>query len=303
MTRSSRQNEEATTPCHWHSGTRRCIFILMMNLSLLPRLLPAALICVALSTPASAFVSQWAETDGGRMRVAIDPVPSEPGVYRGALEINLDEGWKTYWQEPGSAGIPPLLDFSGGGLSLQKTGFPAPVRIHDGDVSWVGYKKSIALALTFAMPDGADTSFSANVFVGVCEKICVPFQASFSGTLDTSGPEDDAAAITQAAFAALPETPQADFHVREASIEGDVIDVSVALPAFRPSGVEAALFAVPAAGFTLGVPKLMPTSGTDARFEIPVIKRPADFSADQPVPLALTVTFGNRAIGVETQAR
>ena len=265
--------------------------------------LPALALCLLAQGPAFAFVSDWAETEGARMRLAIDPQAVEEGVYRGSLEIDLDKGWKTYWQEPGSAGIPPLIQFDGNGLKLEKTGFPAPVRIHDGDVSWAGYKDSTALALTLAMPAGDATEFSANVFIGVCEKICVPFQATFAGTLQPSDTGAEAGKIAQAAFDALPQEPQKDFTVRSVVIEGDAIVVTVALPAFRPAGVMPELFAIPPAGYVFGTPKLMPLPDSEARFAIPVLKRPHAANGDAFIPLSLTVTLGNRAIGLEAEAR
>ena len=265
--------------------------------------LPALALCLLAQEPAFAFVSDWAETDGARMRLSIDPQAVENGVYRGSLEIDLDEGWKTYWQEPGSAGIPPLIAFDGDGLRLKKTGFPPPVRIQDGDVSWAGYSQSTALALTLEMPDRTATAFSANVFIGVCEKICVPFQATFAGTLQPSGAGAEAGKIAQAAFDALPQEPQKDFTVRSVEIEGDRIVASVALPAFRPAGTKPELFAVPPGGYVFGTPKLMPSPDSEARFAIPVLKRPDRASGDAFIPLSLTVTLGNRAIALEAEAR
>ena len=62
--------------------------------------------------PAMALDSGWVTTEGARMRLVVDPEPDPSGITRGALEIDLDEGWKTYWIDPGASGIPPQIDFS-----------------------------------------------------------------------------------------------------------------------------------------------------------------------------------------------
>ena len=34
------------------------------------------------------------------------------GVLLGGIAIQLQDGWKTYWRNPGDSGVPPRFDFS-----------------------------------------------------------------------------------------------------------------------------------------------------------------------------------------------
>ena len=88
--------------------------------------------------------------------------------------------------------------------------FPAPQRHDEGDFQWAGYDYPVALPVTFSFKPGSGSSpIEADVFLGVCETICVPVQAKFSVD-PASDPDDplDEAGVT-AAFAALPGSGKA----------------------------------------------------------------------------------------------
>ena len=79
----------------------------------------AALPCLLLlavsgsNLPAAAGSSDWFETEGARIRLVTIDEPTPEGTLKGTLEIALDAGWKTYWADPGDAGIPPQIDIAG----------------------------------------------------------------------------------------------------------------------------------------------------------------------------------------------
>src|SRR5262245_54788615 len=66
----------------------------------------------ALAGPALAASSDWYQAEGAAVRLLASGAPDEQGVLKGALQIELKPGWKTYWQDPGDAGVPPSLDVS-----------------------------------------------------------------------------------------------------------------------------------------------------------------------------------------------
>ncbi|MGL4404987.1 MAG: protein-disulfide reductase DsbD domain-containing protein, partial [Notoacmeibacter sp.] len=101
---------------------------------------------VALVQPAFAFQSPWVETEGGAMRLVISNDGQKPA--RGVLEIKLQDGWKTYWREPGEGGIPPSLSGSGIAVELQ---FPAPQRIDENGLVFSGYHRFVGLP--FVLPE------------------------------------------------------------------------------------------------------------------------------------------------------
>lgn len=70
----------------------------------------AALLLLALAPGAHAASSEWHHVEGGSIRIVTSGAPDAQGILRGALEIRLKPGWKTYWLDPGSSGVPPTLD-------------------------------------------------------------------------------------------------------------------------------------------------------------------------------------------------
>ena len=98
------------------------------------------------------------------------------------LEIDLKPGWKTYWRDPGDAGVPPTLDASASSnIASAELSFPAPHRFDDGFAIWAGYKEPVSLPVAFTLTDARQpATIDAKVFLGICETICIPVQATFS---------------------------------------------------------------------------------------------------------------------------
>jgi DsbC/DsbD-like thiol-disulfide interchange protein len=182
------------------------------------KLLPAisALsLTLAAAGSAQASSSAWLETDGARIRLVTTGEPDAQGHLKGMLDIQLQPGWKTYWRDPGDAGVPPTIDVSGNpDIERVDIDFPVPQRHDEGDFQWAGYDYPVALPVTFTFKAGSGSSpIDADVFLGVCETICVPVQGRFS--VDPAAASDDPldeAGVT-AAFAAIPEAAKPGFSV------------------------------------------------------------------------------------------
>lgn len=267
---------------------------------LLPVLIGQAIALAVTLVPAWSLDSGWAETEGGRMRLVIDPAPRDDGTIAGFLDVDLDPGWKTYWRDPGSAGIPPTLDFSlNKGVAFLSMDYPAPVRVDDGYAVWAGYTAPVQFPLTFRRTESGDGKIHAQAFIGICEKICVPFQAELIVDLtDQPAGHDAARQAVDAAFARLPDASAADFSVKTALLEmsGTQLIISAALPAFRPSGVDPQVFVAGPDGYAFAPPKL--TGNEDGLAEWSVrVEQPSGAKADSdPLPLDIVVTLGQRAI-------
>lgn len=180
---------------------------------------------------AQASVSAWTETPGGRVRVIIEDKAADDGAIRGALQIDLAPGWKTYWRNPGSAGVPPQITLEGGANA--HIAFPAPVRFGEDD-DGIGYKMPVSLPITFRLDPDA-SRLKGNVFLGVCEKICIPVQADFDFPVEKSdqsaSPQQLAArTIIETAFDRLPQPASPDFGVSKVEREGDKAIFKLALP-------------------------------------------------------------------------
>jgi DsbC/DsbD-like thiol-disulfide interchange protein len=180
-----------------------------------------ALLALLVAPPVHAASSDWFEMEGARVRLVTAGKPDVHGRLRGALDIELKPGWKTYWRDPGDAGVPPTIDASANpNIAAVAFDFPAPQRHDEGDYKWAGYDYPVALPVTVTLRDPAGSAtIDANVFLGVCETICVPVQAKLTVEPGADDPED--AAAVSAALANIPPPAHADFGVRVASEPGD----------------------------------------------------------------------------------
>lgn len=114
------------------------------------------------------------------------------GLHRGALDITLAPGWKTYWRAPGEGGIPPLFNWSGSeNLGALEVSFPVPsVFTQNGLRSFV-YETRVTLPF-FATPGrkGDDITLRGQIELGVCLDICIPVQVNLTAMLPADGVHD-----------------------------------------------------------------------------------------------------------------
>lgn len=254
--------------------------------------LAAAAVALTATGMAHASSSVPFVTDGATIRLVTTGLADETGRLRGALEIGLHPGWKTYWQEPGASGVPPQIDVTDSiNVSAARLHFPAPEWHEDAYGAWAGYDETVVLPVTFAVGDPQRFSLiEADLFLGVCETICVPVQARLT-VEPGQAPEDAAdAALVEAAFGALPRAADEAFGVREATRSGDLLTVTVTTPPGGPG--PAALFLAPGGGWVLGVPKPGRSAGGATTFEVPVLSRPG---APGAAEVTYTLTSGKEA--------
>lgn len=223
-----------------------------MRTLLTPALVASALSC--LTWQAAASSSHWFETEAARVRLVTAGNAGPDGVVRGILDIELKSGWKTYWRDPGEAGVPPTVDVSKSpNIAGAKIDFPPPQRHDGGGFQWAGYDHSVALPIEFELKTAEESGpISADIFLGVCETICVPLQANLTvdPASDPDNPED--AAAVAAAFGALPGPARPDFGVKVVSEKGAA---PVLLEANFPGDPESAeLFVAAEEGYMFGPP-------------------------------------------------
>jgi len=210
--------------------------------------------------------------------------PDAQGRVKGLIDVFLKPGWKTYWRDPGSAGVPPTLDVPARtGVEGVEIHYPAPERHDDGYGSWAGYGASVALPVTITFADPSKPArIEAELFLGVCQTICIPVQARFS--LDTSaGDEPEDIAAVEAAFAALPEPAASGKEVVFKALEGDALLLEASLPeGVTPRDL---FLAGSELGYGFGIPALS-RDGERWRIVVPVSERPP-----APSPEALPYTL------------
>lgn len=240
---------------------------------------------------AFAAATDWIEETGARIRlVAAEPAPGDKEI-RAALQIELKDGWKTYWRDPGDAGVPPQISITGEGISGFEMHYPAPDRFDDGKSVWAGYKHSVAFPLTLKVAgDAPKVAIKATSFLGICEDICVPVQNEF--TLDvpvaTASTEDQT--LVASFFEKLPGKPSADFGVIGMKRTGENVEVEFTRP---PIQHDLELF-LAANGYMFSAPKSVATMKAFERYSAKIIFAPKDQSG--PVDIFYTLKSHEMAV-------
>lgn len=248
--------------------------------------LSALFLTLALTSPGAAHASatDWVEVLGGRVRLVTAGAPNAEGELQGALDVELEPGWKTYWRDPGDTGVPPQLDLTKSrNVVAGELQFPPPQRIDDGFSVWSGYKHPVAFPITFKLQkSGQPAEIEADVFLGICETICIPVQAAFK--LDPlSAPDDpDDASFVSAAYAALPAPASPDFGAVALSSNDKELLVMATLPGSSDS---AELFIAGENGYMFGTPRRAERDGKTL-FSVPIVAKPASSSGDFHYTLA-----------------
>lgn len=240
---------------------------------------------------AQAAMSAWASSEGGRMRLVAVSQPRD-GAILALLQIEPKPGWKTYWRNPGDAGLPPELDFGAStNLALRSISLPVPEIGTDEGGRFIGYHRPVSLVIAFDKPlRDAPSTIKLNALVGICETVCLPFMTSFSLPLTPGAPEAEEFMALQLAEAELPEKVSADFAIRNLKLsdDGKEIEAEVSLP-----GAGAPEVAIAASsGLKLGKIEIE-TADRSAKLRIPVISSKAPLAEAK---ITLLVKSGGRAI-------
>jgi DsbC/DsbD-like thiol-disulfide interchange protein len=167
-------------------------------------------IAVALLASSLAFAaraqdaSEWQKD--GHSAVRLLAGSRSGSVLLGGIAFQLQPGWKTYWRTPGDSGVPPRFDFSKSeNIEAVTVLWPAPTKFDDGAGGHsMGYHDQIVLPLRI-VPKNADkpVTLRAEINYAVCEKLCIPVEASTELPFSSVASTQDAAL-----FAALDTVPK-----------------------------------------------------------------------------------------------
>jgi DsbC/DsbD-like thiol-disulfide interchange protein len=240
---------------------------------------------------ADAFSTDWALAAKSQARLI-----AGDGDLAG-FEIALSPGAITYWRDPGDAGLPPTLDFSGSdNVASVEAEFPAPKRIKEADGGEAfGYDGDVVFPLAVKPRDPAKpATLKLTADFAVCEKVCLPAKARLELTLPAAPGSPHAGAIN----AALATVPRAiapkDFGALEA-LGAD----SWRLCAAHEDGPPRDLFVEAPEGWWLKTAPAHADGGRDC-FTLTIGDKPKD--AALPVALRLTLTGGAGALETTIQA-
>jgi DsbC/DsbD-like thiol-disulfide interchange protein len=271
-----------------------------MTLSLPPRaafgLLALSLIFVLTTRARAEDASAWQRAAHSAVRLLAG---SRSGpVLLGGIAVQLDPGWKTYWRTSGDSGVPPRFDFSkSDNVEAVTVLWPAPTKFDDGAGGFsLGYHNQVVLPLRI-VPKSTDkpVTLRADINYAVCEKICIPVEASTELAFASVASTED-----NVLFAALDTVP------KPASI-GDpnpltILDVkregksTVLIDVLSPDARTVSLFVEgPTPDWALPVPKLLEHSPPGVkRFAFDLEGVPAGTNPEGAA-LKLTLVGGDRS--------
>ena len=140
----------------------------------------------------AASSTEWIRTDQSSLRL----ISEREGVagrdsLRIGLQIKLAPGWKTYWRTPGDAGIPPNFDWSGSeNLKDASVSWPLPESFETyGLTSW-GYQDEVVFPVEVSLKEaGEPLELKLRLQLGICEKVCIPYEHDFTFFLDVGTPD------------------------------------------------------------------------------------------------------------------
>jgi DsbC/DsbD-like thiol-disulfide interchange protein len=240
---------------------------------------------------ADAFSTDWALAGKSQARLIAG------GGDLAGFEVALTPGAITYWRDPGDAGLPPTLDFSGSdNVASVEPEFPAPKRIKEADGSEAfGYDGSVVFPLRVKPRDPTKpATLKLNADFAVCEKVCLPAKAHLELKLP-SAPGSPLAGAIEAALAAVPRAvPPKDFGALEA-LGADRWRLCSA----HEDGPPRDLFVEAPEGWWLKTAPAQANGGRDC-FTLTIGDKPKD--AAFPVALRLTLTGGAGAMETTIQA-
>jgi DsbC/DsbD-like thiol-disulfide interchange protein len=127
-------------------------------------------------------------------------------VLMGGIAFQLEPGWKTYWRTPGDSGVPPRFDFSKSeNIEAVTVLWPAPMKFDDGAGGYsLGYRTQVVLPLRIvAKSADKPVTLRADINYAVCEKLCIPVEASAELAIASVASTEDSAL-----FAALDTVPK-----------------------------------------------------------------------------------------------
>ena len=102
------------------------------------------------------LASPWAKQQFAQARLIAGGrvADAPPGTIAAGVEIELADGWKTYWRNPGSSGVPPLFDWSAASnLASAEVRYPAPTRYGDRGGDTIGYKHRLIFPIVVRPAD------------------------------------------------------------------------------------------------------------------------------------------------------
>ena len=245
---------------------------------------------VALPVAAAQTEVQETSTVSVQLVTAQNGVGPQAGTLSGALVIDLEHGWKTYWRSPGEVGIPPQLEWQGSAnVDSVQMHWPEPKRFTAFGIENFGYETRVVFPLQIKLTaPGAAAELNARLDLLVCSEVCVPETLDLNLTLPTGVGQDHVAGkFISDALARVPDEDQSEW-VTSVSTFVDPERTELIVEATSSRAFQSPdLFPEFGAGTALGKPDIRLSNGNQklwARFPINAVNE----ETWRPVTLTLT---------------
>jgi len=119
-------------------------------------------------------------------------IEKDKKTLRAGLQIQLDKDWKTYWRDPGDAGLPIQFTWrEQKNVANLNVLWPAPTRFVEFGLQSIGYEKEVVLPIDVTLAEaGQDVILRGTVDYLVCKDICLPVQEDVSLHISVATEED-----------------------------------------------------------------------------------------------------------------
>lgn len=151
------------------------------------------------------------------------------------FKMVLDEGWHTYWINPGEAGMPLGVDFSlPDGWKADEPMHPVPIRFKTGDLADFGYADTVIFPIILHPPEdspGGDVKIQATFSWLTCDdSACIPGDATLTLSLPSGDPDPTPAAGEIAAALKTIPAPAVEPWRLNVTASQDKLDLDLTVP-------------------------------------------------------------------------
>jgi DsbC/DsbD-like thiol-disulfide interchange protein len=161
----------------------------------------AALVLLPVLTADSARPQALVSTGESFVRVSLLPGRAEPGGARLiGLVVDIAPQWKTYWRNPGAAGVPPRFDWSKSrNLASAEVLWPRPSFFESFGLNTLGYSGQVVFPVRLMPGDpGEAIEIDLGLVLGVCRDICVLEETAVRARIEPGAPDSGAAVLALA---------------------------------------------------------------------------------------------------------
>jgi thiol:disulfide interchange protein/DsbC/DsbD-like thiol-disulfide interchange protein len=270
------------------------------------------LIGLLLASPAAfALSGSVVATDNVKAKLISEVSAIAPGqVFWVALELDIRDGWHTYWRNPGDSGeatkltwqLPP--GFTAGGIV-----WTAPHRFEIAPLVNYGYAKhAMHLVQITAAKDlkaGAPVLLAAKASWLVCSDVCIPESADLQLQLPVSAQPGGIDPAVSALFnAARSELPSAQPAATTARIQGDqlVIALGQEWGATLPQITSLAFFPYDEGGIEYAAPQRLTRTKDGVELSMKIGYQPPKAGLIRGVLVATEQSAGSQTVPIEIAA-